>query len=299
MAKMEEYVHLLKNFDDGAEILTKLKIDSPKIYKDIKPIYTNLKLYKDENKIASIVIHGGAGKPKKKGEETLNKALKLGKSLLIKNESAVSIVHSIIKYLENSGEFNAGLKGSANDEMDACIMDGSTQKSGTVISIKNVKNPISVAHKVLETPNLFVLSGSGASKFANQTKFLAKLKRKTKKFGTVGCVCLDGNGNLAAGTSTGGISNKPEGRVGDVGIVGAGTFANKQCAISCTGIGEYFIQHMVAHSVACIASDLGLKRASEMVIKKLPPKSGGFIGVDKDGNVVHPSNIDMLYKKYP
>ena len=227
-------------------------------------------------------------------------------------------------------------------ELDAAIMDGKNQAAGAVAGITNIKNPVSAARVVMEKSGHVLLIGKGAETFAaeqglevvNQDYFytqarwdslqkLIKLdsvkkeldKKRTRnsvelsenhdsKFGTVGAVALDANGNLAAATSTGGMSNKKFGRVGDVPIIGAGTYANNAtCAVSCTGWGEYFIRLVVAKSVSDLMEYKKLslqKAAEEMIMKKVPQLGGdgGLIGVDKQGNITMPFNTAGMYRGY-
>ena len=196
--------------------------------------------------------------------------------------------------------------------------------TGGVASVTHIKNPITLARFVMEHSPHVLMFGSGAETFAdefglqkvdndyfktedrinqfNKNKTSANIK--DLKFGTVGCVALDKNGNLAAGTSTGGMSGKKYGRVGDSPIIGAGTYANNNtCAISATGHGEYFIRNVVAYDISALMEykDLSLKEASDQVIKyKLPKQnaSGGIIGIDKNGNIVMPFNTDGMFRGF-
>jgi beta-aspartyl-peptidase (threonine type) len=202
---------------------------------------------------------------KKAYTDKMTEALIKGADTLKKGGSSIDAVEIVIRILEDSPLFNAG-KGSVftddgKNEMDASIMDGKTLKAGAVAGVTTIKNPISAAGKVMDKSPHVMMIGNGAEKFAkeqgleivdpscffDQKRWEQYQKAKGKKFGTVGIVALDKDGNLAAGTSTGGMMNKKYGRVGDSPIIGAGTYANNNtCAISCTGHGEYFIRNVVA-----------------------------------------------------
>jgi beta-aspartyl-peptidase (threonine type) len=224
------------------------------------------------------------------------------------------------------------------NEMDAAIMDGSNLKAGSVAGITNVKNPITAARAVMEKSEHVMMAGRGAEKFAeangseivNPSYFYtddryrglqkalkadsAKLiddkpkgvlqTNHDNKFGTVGAVALDTKGNLAAATSTGGMTNKRFGRIGDAPIIGAGTYAdNNTCAISCTGWGEYFIRLVMAKSISDrleLTKMTLTEAADEMVMKKLPALGGdgGLIAVDKQGNIAMPFNTAGMYRGY-
>jgi L-asparaginase / beta-aspartyl-peptidase len=275
-----------------------------------------------------------------KYKEKLKEALHAGFDTLNRNGSSMDAVVVAIKILEDSPLFNAG-KGSVftadgRNEMDASVMDGKTLKAGAVAGIRKVKNPITAALCVMEHSEHVLMVGSGAEKFAescncetadssyffDQKRFesLQKIKASEKarldhgyefreednnrKFGTVGVVALDKDGNLAAGTSTGGMTNKKFGRVGDAPIIGAGTYANNStCAVSCTGHGEYFIRYVVAYDVSALIEykKFSLKRAAEeVVMKKLKSVGGegGLIAIDKNGNIVMPFNTSGMYRAF-
>ncbi|MBJ6119489.1 isoaspartyl peptidase/L-asparaginase [Pontibacter sp. BT310] len=244
--------------------------------------------------------------------------------------------------LFNAGK-GAVFTNEGKNELDAAIMDGKTGKAGAVASLTTVRNPITAARAVMEQSEHVMLIGQGAEKFAKEkgleivdpsyfrteTRYqqLQKLKEKEgektkldhdssgtsstenifvegEKFGTVGAVALDAYGNLAAATSTGGMTNKRYGRVGDVPIIGAGTYAdNNTCAVSATGHGEYFIRSVVAHDIAALMEYKGYslkKAADEVVMKKLVKRGGegGVIAVDRDGNVAMPFNSAGMYRGY-
>lgn len=268
----------------------------------------------------------------------LEEALKAGYDTLEKGGTSLDAVVEAIKVLEDNPLFNAG-KGSVftadgKNEMDASIMDGSSLKAGAVAGVKTIKNPITAARCVMDKSEHVMMVGEGAEKFAkncncefaeaayffDQKRWeqLEKAKKAEKieldhgsggngdikKFGTVGVVALDRYGNIAAGTSTGGMTNKKFGRVGDSPIIGAGTYANnKTCAISCTGHGEFFIRSVVAYDVSCLMEykAMSLKDAAdEVVMKKLKSLGGegGLVGIDAKGNIVMPFNTPGMYRAY-
>jgi beta-aspartyl-peptidase (threonine type) len=273
-------------------------------------------------------------------KEALKLALDKGYQVLEQGKSAVEAVEQAVKVLEDSHLFNAG-KGSVftateTHEMDASIMDGKTLNAGAVSLITGIKNPISLAKDVMEKSEHVFLAGEGAMQFAKLHNYklekedyfyeelrykqwleikdtdsfqldhsttLTKLSnQKDSKFGTVGAVACDQNGNIAAATSTGGMTNKKWGRVGDSPMIGAGNYANnKTCAISCTGSGEFFIRGVVAYDVACLMEhkNMSLEAASNEVINKriLEIKGdGGLIAVDAQGNIAMPFNTEGMYR---
>lgn len=272
----------------------------------------------------------------------LDKALAAGYDTLEKGGTSLDAVVEAIKILEDDPLFNAG-KGSVfthdgKNEMDASIMDGKSLMAGAIAEVRTVRNPITAARAVMEKSEHVLLVGIGAELFAKEkgckiedTAYFFDQKRwdqlqkikdgektaldhgstrpddmelQDKKFGTVGVCALDKYGNLAAGTSTGGMTNKKFGRVGDSPIIGAGTYANnKTCAISCTGHGEFFIRSVVAYDVSALMEykSLSLQEASdEVVMKKLVERhgEGGLIGIDAKGNVVMPFNTAGMYRGY-
>lgn len=282
-----------------------------------------------------IVVHGGAGnirkseiseEKRKEYKQALSKALQKGSDILKMGGSAIDAVEAAIKTLEDSPLFNAG-KGSVFtatgiNELDASIMDGKDLNAGAVAGVNNIKNPISAARKVMENSKHVMLSGKGALEFAKTQKLeivdssyfytqrsfdalkRVQAKEKIDKHGTVGCVVLDSYGNLAAGTSTGGMTNKKYGRIGDSPIIGAGTYANNNtCAVSCTGHGEYFIRYAVAHDVSALVEykSYSIKRATkELLHKKLKKANGegGIIAVDKNGNISMDFNTPGMFRGY-
>jgi beta-aspartyl-peptidase (threonine type) len=294
---------------------------------------------KQDQKIKyALVIHGGAGTILKKNmtaereknvHNTLKKALSAGDSILKNGGSSLDAVEKTIHVLENSPLFNAGkgavFTNTGKNELDASIMWGKDLNAGAVAGVGDIKNPISAARKVMEESEHVLLSGKGASEFAQNQgleivdssyfftqkrwnylqKILKKEREMTKddRHGTVGCVALDMDGNLTAGTSTGGMTNKKFGRIGDSPIIGAGTYAsNSTCAISCTGHGEFFIRLGVAKDVSNLMEykNLSLDKASDELINKLNQigGTGGFIGVDKNGSIVMKMNTSGMYRGF-
>ena len=281
----------------------------------------------------AIVIHGGAGNithkrvtPEKEKlyRVKLQEALDLGVKMLQADSPAISVVENVIRVLENSPLFNAG-KGSVftadgKNEMDASIMDGKTHNAGGVASVNGIKNPISAARLVMEKSAHVLLVKEGALQFARENglemvdssyfftkerwESLQRLRGKIEKHGTVGCAVLDKLGNLAAGTSTGGMTNKKYGRVGDSPIIGAGTYAdNATCAVSCTGHGEYFMRYTVASDLAARMryKKIPLKQAADEIINhelKDIKASGGLIAVDKNGNIAMTFNTSGMFRAY-
>lgn len=278
----------------------------------------------------AIVIHGGSGTitrknmtPEKESayRAKLEEALNTGYFILKNGGSSLNAVEATIRIMEDSDLFNAG-KGAVftnakTNELDASIMDGNNLKAGAVAGVKTVKNPISAARKVMEETLHVLLSGDGADQFAasqnleivNQDYFYTQrrwdsLKKiQSEKHGTVGCVALDQNGNLAAGTSTGGLTNKQWGRIGDSPIIGAGTYANnKTCAVSGTGQGEYFIRGNVAYDVSAIMEyeNVSVGKAARKVIGKLSEMGGegGVIALDAKGNISIPFNTAGMYRGF-
>lgn len=285
-----------------------------------------------ENKEWAIVIHGGAGtmsrdkmtpEMDKEYRAALTEALEAGKKILTQGGSSLDAVESAIRIMEDNPLFNAG-KGAVfthegKNELDASIMDGSNLAAGSVACVKDIKNPITAARRVMTNSPHVMMTGTGASQFAKEQgldivppsyfyteKRFRDLQELLKKdsIGTVGCCALDKNGNLAAGTSTGGMTNKRYNRVGDSPIIGAGTYANNStCAVSATGHGEYFIRWTVAHDISALMEYKGLtvREASELVVNDKLVKAGGeggVICVDKNGNVSMPFNSEGMFRGY-
>jgi len=277
----------------------------------------------------AIAIHGGAGTiPKTLPEErkqqylaSLAAALKVGQGVLQQGGTSLDAVEKVVRFLEDDPLFNAG-KGAVythegTHELDAAIMDGRDLSCGSVALLKTVKNPITLARLVMEkSPHVFMV-GEGAEAFATEMKvervpntyfdtpfryqqLQEALAKDQKDRDTVGAVALDVHGNLAAATSSGGLTNKRFGRLGDVPIIGAGTYANNHtCAISATGIGEQFIRHTVAHDISSLMEYAGLtlQQAAERVIRqKLQSGDGGVIGVSHDGSLALVFNSEGMYR---
>jgi beta-aspartyl-peptidase (threonine type) len=283
----------------------------------------------------SLAIHGGAGTmpralpevDKQRYLASLAAALKLGAGILEGGGSSLDAVEKVVRYLEDDPLFNAG-KGAVFDhdgkhELDAAIMDGRDLSCGSVAGLKTVKNPISLARLVMtKSPHVFLI-GDGAETFATVMKVervpneyfstpgryqqLQDALREeaahpptTKDKDTVGAVARDVHGNLAAATSSGGLTNKRWGRLGDVPVIGAGTYANNRtCAVSATGYGEQFIRHTVAHDISALVEYAGLtvQQAAERVIRqKLNPGDGGVIAVGADGSIALVYNSEGMYR---
>jgi len=264
-----------------------------------------------------LVIHGGAGHKKYKLKERaafIKDLLIDCKRRLRDGETSLEVVHFAIKEMEDSGIFNAG-KGSIKNkagfvEMDASIMDGKNMRAGAVASVSSkIKNPITAAKLILETSDNVMFVGENAEKYVKKIgSFDVDIDHKDRSgysdtaapHGTVGCVALDRCGNLAAGTSTGGFGRKIPGRVGDSPIIGAGTYANDQVAVSCTGHGEYFIRWAVAHDVAALYSykNLTIADAAKQALDKIQPDggTGGIIALDSAGNIATPFNTKGMIR---
>jgi L-asparaginase / beta-aspartyl-peptidase len=287
----------------------------------------------------SIAIHGGAGTILKSKmtpelqlqyEGALQNALNAGYRILEEGGNSLDAVEAAVIVLEDFPLFNAG-RGSVfnhlgQHEMDASIMDGRTLGAGAVGGVSNVKNPVRLARAIMEKSEHVLLFGKGAEAFAQQHDiefapndyFYSELRYRQwqealeegrvmldhsdKKFGTVGAVALDKHGNLAAATSTGGMTNKKFGRVGDSPIIGAGTYANNQtCAVSCTGHGELFIRAVVGHDISCLMEyrGLSLEEACDVLVHDKLIKiggEGGLVVVDTQGNVAMPFNSEGMYR---
>ena len=279
----------------------------------------------------AIAIHVGAGTiPRDIGEERkegyvdgLTAALRLGAEALADGETAMDVVEKVVRTLEDDPHFNAG-RGAVythdgRHELDAAIMDGRDLSAGAVAAVSDVKNPISLARLVMEESPHILLVGAGAEAFADelgvvrvpQTYFHTQYryeawqralerKRQQDDKDTVGAVVRDVYGNLAAATSTGGLTDKRWGRVGDVPVIGAGTYAdNRTCALSATGKGEEFIRHNVAHAISARMALTGdsLQQAADAVIHQtLQPGDGGVIGIDAAGRITLTFNTTGMYR---
>ena len=295
-----------------------------------------------ENKIA-IVIHGGAGTILKENMtpelesaylQKLEEAVKTGYEILKNGGSSQSAVVETIKIMEDSPLFNAGvgavLTNNETVSLDASFMEGNNLNAGAIAGSKYIKNPIMAAISVMEDSPHVLLSSDGADEFAIQigldtmpnSYFITERRlnsvREVKendqlsfidaytndsKYGTVGCVAIDIKGNISSGTSTGGTTNKKWGRIGDVPIVGAGTYANNDCCgISATGWGEHFIRNVVAYDIAAqmMYDDKSIVDASRKSLDKVIKTGGdgGVIGLDKSGNVAMEFNTSGMYRAF-
>ncbi len=265
-------------------------------------------------------------------EKGLQDALEAGYAILEKGGSSLDAVEAAVVILEDCPLFNAG-RGSVfnhigGHEMDAAIMEGKNKAAGAVAGVKSIKNPVRLAKAVMQHSQHVMMAGNGAEDFAktrhiefaddayffNQNRYqqlqeallegVVQMDHTEKKFGTVGAVALDMDGNLAASTSTGGMTNKQFGRVGDSPIIGAGTYANNDtCAISCTGHGELFIRSVVAHDISCLMEykGLSLQAASDVLVHDKLIKiggEGGLIAIDKAGNIYLPFNSEGMYRGF-
>ncbi|RMA66299.1 isoaspartyl peptidase/L-asparaginase family protein [Ulvibacter antarcticus] len=290
----------------------------------------------------SIAIHGGAGtlvkglmtpQLEEEYKNALDLALIAGYEVLNQGGTAVDAVEEAVRLLEDSPLFNAG-KGSVftaegTHEMDAAIMNGKNRKAGAVSLITGIKNPVSLARDIMDNSYHVFLAGDGAMEFAKQRGYILETPdyfydevryqqwqgikdsdnfqldhsaKKDGKFGTVGAVACDKEGNIAAATSTGGMTNKKWGRVGDSPMIGAGNYANNAtCAVSCTGSGEFFIRGVVAYDVSCLMEFKGWsldEAASEVIHKRILEigGDGGLIAVDAKGNISMPFNTEGMYR---
>jgi beta-aspartyl-peptidase (threonine type) len=271
----------------------------------------------------------------------LEEAIRVGYNILKNGGTSLDAVEKTINVMEDSPLFNSGkgavFTNAGTNEHDASIMDGKALNAGASAGTTTVRNPINLARVVMENSPHVMLSGKGAEQFAKEQgldivdpkyfyterrfKSLQRIKEKEKaettqddksvfydadikdsKFGTVGCAALDKYGNLAAGTSTGGMTNKRWGRIGDSPIIGAGTYANNAtCAVSSTGWGEYFIRAMVAYDISALMEYKGLslkEAAHEVIQKKLPELGGdgGIVAIDKNGTMVAEFNTSGMYR---
>lgn len=279
----------------------------------------------------AIAVHGGAGSAPSVFSRQQNQirrdgieaALRVGIAALKANESGLSTVEKVLRNLEDNPVFNAGkgavFNAEGKHELDASIMNGADLSCGAVAGVTIVKNPISLARLVMTETKHVLLSGDGADAFARQIPVplvsndyfdtdekRESLESKKKSasvsesdyFGTVGCVVLDTRGDLAAGTSTGGLSGKRFGRVGDSPVIGAGTYAdNETCAVSCTGVGEHFIRHAVAYDISArikYAQQSALQAARTVLNDTLKRGWGGVIVMDRNGHFVLEYNTDGM-----
>ncbi len=290
----------------------------------------------------SLAVHGGAGTIRRASlsaeqeaayRDGLHQALRSGWDVLTGGGAALDAVEAAVCAMEDHPLFNAG-RGSVfthneKHEMDAAIMSGKDLRAGAVAAVAGIKNPIKLARLVMEETPHVLLCGSGAEEFARESGIeiappeyffsqfrydqLMQARREesvsldhspVKKFGTVGAVARDAEGHLAAATSTGGMTNKRFGRVGDTALIGTGTYADDNtCAISCTGHGEFFIRTVAAHEVSCLMKYKGLtlSEACEQVVGQTLYElggEGGLIAVDGAGNITLPFNCEGMYRAW-
>ena len=275
-----------------------------------------------------IAIHGGAFESsrekfsldsEKNIKLNIKNALKIGYNKLKQKEKGVDALELVLTYLENCSLFNAGKGSKPNQnleyELEASIMNGLNLNFGTISLVKNIKNPIKAAKKLMDIYQNLILVGNNADKFGknNGLDIVPNNYFKTNKndldeksfindapeYGTIGCVVLGQNKNLASGVSTGGISNKLAGRLGDASLIGAGLYANNcSCAISCTGKGEIFIKNCLAYDLhsRITYKNESLKKASNDIINKLEKGSGGFLALNRYGNLEMPFNTKGMVR---
>ncbi len=286
----------------------------------------------------AIAIHGGAGTIRREDmtaereaefRAALEEAVRAGHAVRAAGGTSLDAVRSAIRLLEDSPLFNAGkgavFNAEGQNELDASVMDGATRNAGAVAGVRHIRNPIDLAIEVMQNSKHVMLTGEGAEQFAVTRGFALidpgyfhtdfrwqKLQEAKERetagldhgddvWSTVGAVALDRHGNLAAGTSTGGMTNKRFGRVGDSPIIGAGTFAdNDSCAVSATGHGEYFIRWVVAYDIcARVAAGASMREAADTVVNDILVKAGGeggVISIDAAGNVAMPFNSAGMYR---
>jgi beta-aspartyl-peptidase (threonine type) len=268
--------------------------------------------------------------------DKLAEAIKVGHDILKSGGSSQRAVEKTIHVMENSPLFNAGLgavlTADGRASLDASFMEGNTLNAGAISGVSHIKNPISAAIAVMNNSPHVMLSSQGADQFAIEqgldtvpnSYFITERRKealrrvqikessslsfydpfmKESKFGTVGCVALDKNGNIAAGTSTGGMTNKKWDRIGDAPIIGAGTYANNNsCGVSATGWGEYFIRSVVAYDIAALVSYKGLaiQEAAKEALKKMKNLGGegGVIVLDRQGNVAMEFTTAGMYRAH-
>ena len=272
-----------------------------------------------------------------KYKNALKEAVVIGYEILNDGGTSQKAVEKTINYLEDSPLFNAGkgavLNFDGEVELDASFMEGKNLNAGAISGSKKIKNPISTAIKVMNSSSHVMLSGKGADDFAvehnmetveqnyfkterrinslekiknienNKVSNLSNSDYRVQKLGTVGCVAFDKFGNLSAGTSTGGMTNKKWNRIGDAPIIGAGTYANnKSCAVSSTGWGEYFIRGVVAYDIAALMEykNLSIRKAAKTVIEKISKMGGdgGVIAIDNQGNIAMEMNTSGMYRAH-
>lgn len=280
-----------------------------------------------------LVVHGGAGTIRRRDmtpaqdsayRATLTAAIRRGYDVLRGGGASLDAVTATIEVLEDSPLFNAGkgavFTNAGTNELDAAIMDGTGLRAGGVAGVKHIKNPIDLARLVMDKSPHVLLAGEGAEAFAKQQgmplvpqayffterrwKELQRVRAaQQREHGTVGALALDRQGRIAAGTSTGGLTNKRWGRIGDSPIIGAGTYANASCAVSGTGVGEFFMRNVVAYDICARMRYQGLSLAAaadSVILGTLVAQGGegGVIALDKDGHVAMPFNSEGMYRGY-
>ncbi len=317
-------------------------MDSPEVNADLKPMPIEASCPVGDRDYSLAIHGGAGVILKKNMSDereaeyrkTLSDALTLGKAQLEKGMSALDTVEHVVIFLENDPKFNAGkgavFNAEGENELDASIMDGRDRNAGSVAGVKNIKNPIRAARAVMENSRHVMLQGKGAETFAREQalefvdpdyfftqrrydQMQKKLEQQQghydpfsgepqTRFGTVGVVVKDNCGNLAAGTSTGGLTAKKWGRVGDTPIIGAGTYAdNRTCAVSSTGTGEYFIRATIARDICVRRELLGepLQMAADTVIHRTLTDmggDGGIVAIDENGQHVFSFNTPGMYR---
>lgn len=272
---------------------------------------------------------------RKEYEDALAAALRYGRDRLALGDSALDVCEGVVRILEDDPRFNAGKGAVYNEqgqhELDASIMDGSTLQCGAVAGVRTVRHPVSLARLVMEKTRHVLLAGDGAEKFADnhnvervpndwfdteprRKQLDEALQERAKKglaaagdapadrrldYGTVGCVALDAQGRLVAATSTGGMTAKRWGRIGDAPVIGAGNYADRFVAVSCTGTGEQFLRHVVGRTISA-RMEYGRATLAEavgaIVDRTLQPGDGGVIAVDRFGNLVARFNSEGMYR---
>lgn len=289
----------------------------------------------------ALVIHGGAGyvaraslsaEDEAAARADLERALEAGHSILAAGGTALDAVQAAVVVLEESPRFNAGkgavFNAQGGHELDASIMEGHTRRAGAVAGVTTVRSPITLARTVMEHSPHVMLAGDGAEAFADSRPEIERVpndwfdtdrRRRALKqaqrqaavgeapqgqyFGTVGAVALDRHGHIAAATSTGGMTNKKWGRIGDSPVIGAGTWADERCGVSGTGWGEFYIRNAVAHDICARVAYRGdaLAEAAEEVVNRVVPAAGGdggAIALDVDGNIAMPFNSGTMYRAW-
>ena len=262
-----------------------------------------------------LLVHGGAGNPRHgvvddepAVHQAMREALLAGYELLAGGAPALDAVETAVRLLEDCPLFNAGrgsvLNAEGHVEMDAAVMDGASQQPGACAGVVRVRHPVSLARAILEKTPHVLLVGEGALRYAEDAGLefedpgwfvIEKERARTDEHGTVGAVALDSEGRLAAATSTGGVRGQLHGRVGDTPVIGAGTWADENVAVSCTGTGEQFIRGAVAHEISAQVRHRGAP-LSQAVADVIDGLDGGLIAVQNDGSWAMPFNTALMYR---